>query len=393
MSQGDEVHGRNRRGTSGPARPNYGEPVDGSPDVIVIGGGIAGASVAYEIAAHRSVLLLEAESSLAMHSTGRSAATYIPGHGTAVFRALIRASAPRFAALAEELEAPPFLRPLTVVWAAFDEDGERELHRLLTEWAAEPDGPHALTGAGTVEACPGLRQARSGAITVTAADADAIGLHGAYVRGLRRRGGRVVQGARVGAIAQVDGTWRVETGRGTWTAPDVVDAAGSWADVVAASAGVPQAGLTPYRRTIAVSPCTLPTGMPMLIDAAERFYCKPEGDALLLSPGDETPAEPGDARPDELDVALALERVEEALHLGLRSVRTSWAGLRTFAPDRDPVVGARPEFPGFHFFAGHGGSGIESAPALAALGAAVVTGTPVPADVPVRPEQVSPSRL
>ncbi|GAA4698985.1 FAD-dependent oxidoreductase [Pseudonocardia yuanmonensis] len=367
--------------------------MDGFPDVIVIGGGIAGASVAYEIAGTRSVLLLEAESSLAVHSTGRSAATYIPGHGTAVFRALIRASAPRFPALAEELGVPPFLRPLTVVWAAFDEHGERELQHLLAEWATEPDGPHALTAAETAKACPGLREVRSGAITEAAADADAIGLHGAYVRGLRRQGGRVVQGARVAAIARAGGTWRVETEAGTWTAPDVVDAAGSWADAVAALAGVPQAGLTPYRRTIAVSPCTLPDGMPMLIDAAERFYCKPEGDALLLSPGDETPAEPGDARPDELDVALALERVEEALHLGLRSVRTAWAGLRTFAPDRDPVVGAFPEFPGFHFFAGQGGSGIESAPALAALGAAVVTGAPVPADVGVRPDQVSPARL
>ncbi|MFR9801077.1 NAD(P)/FAD-dependent oxidoreductase [Pseudonocardia sp. RS010] len=367
--------------------------MDGSPDVIVIGGGIAGASVAYEIAAHRSVLLLEAEPSLAVHSTGRSAATYIPGHGTAVFRALIRASAPRFPALAEELEAPPFLRPLTVVWAAFDEAGERELQHLLAEWAAEPDGPHALAGAEAAGACPGLRDVRCGAITEAAADVDAIGLHGAYVRGLRRRGGRVVRGARARAITRTGGTWRVETAEGAWTAPDVVDAAGSWTDVVAALAGVTPAGLTPYRRTIALSPCTLPPGMPMLIDAAERFYCKPEGEALLLSPGDETPAEPGDARPDELDVALALERVEEALHLGLRSVRTAWAGLRTFAPDRDPLVGARPEHPGFHFFAGQGGSGIESAPALAALGAAVVTGTPVPPDVAVRPEQVSPARL
>jgi D-arginine dehydrogenase len=132
--------------------------------------------------------------------------------------------------------------------------------------------------------------------------------------------------------------------------------------------------------------------MPMVIDAAERFYAKPEGDCLLLSPSDETPVEPGDARPDELDVALALERAEEALHLGLRSVRTAWAGLRTFAPDRDPVVGARPEQPGFHFFAGQGGSGIESAPALAALGAAVVAGRAVPADIAVDPAALSPTR-
>ncbi|WP_220187872.1 FAD-dependent oxidoreductase, partial [Pseudonocardia pini] len=153
------------------------------------------------------------------------------------------------------------------------------------------------------------------------------------------------------------------------------------------------ADLQPYRRTLAIAPCAVPPGMPMLIDAGERFYVKPEGAALMISPNDETPVGPGDARPDELDVALALERTEDVLHLGLRSIRTAWAGLRTFAPDRDPVVGSRPEHPGFHFFAGQGGSGIESAPALAALGAAVVSGDAVPADIPVAPERVSPTRL
>ncbi|GAA4553206.1 FAD-binding oxidoreductase [Pseudonocardia xishanensis] len=369
-----------------------------TPDVIVIGGGIAGASVAYELAASRTVLLLEAEASLAMHSTGRSAATYIPGHGTATFRALIRASAARFPALAEELDAPPFLRPLTTVFTALDADGERELEVLQREWSAEPDGPRPLTGAETDRACPGLRGSRAGAI-VQAADADAIGLHGAYVRGLRRRGGSVRRGARVTGIEPVGGCgggiagWRVETATDGWTVPDVVVAAGAWTDTLAGLAGVRGARLQPYRRTIAISPCAVPAGMPMLIDAADRFYAKPEGDALLLSPSDETPVGPGDAKPDELDVASALERTEEALHLGLRSVRTAWAGLRTFAPDRDPVVGSRPEHPGFHFFAGHGGSGIESAPALAALGAAVLTGAPVPADIPVTAARVSPARL
>jgi len=361
-----------------------------NPDVIVIGGGIAGASVAYELAADRRVLLLEAEPSLALHSTGRSAATYIPGHGTAAFRALIRASAARFPALAAELDAPPFLTPLTVLFAALDDEGEAELAALQRNWDAEPDGPRALTAADTDAACPGLRGARSGAV-VEAAAADAIGLHAAYVRGLRRRGGQIVQGARAVRIAAA-GAWRVETSAGAWTSPDVVNAAGAWADHIATLAGVPRAGLQPYRRTVAISPCAVPPGMPMVIDAAERFYAKPEGDCLLLSPSDETPVEPGDARPDELDVALALERAEEALHLGLRSVRTAWAGLRTFAPDRDPVVGARPEHPGFHFFAGQGGSGIESAPALAALGAAVVAGRAVPADIAVDPAALSPTR-
>ena len=180
----------------------------------------------------------------------------------------------------------------------------------------------------------------------------------------------------------------------------VVDAAGAWADAVAALAGVPGAGLTPYRRTIAACPVGDPSVLtvdgavlPMIADAAERWYLKAEADVVLVSPADETPAEPGDARPDELDVALALDRVGSATTLGLRSVRTAWAGLRTFAPDRAPVLGARPEHPGFFFVAGQGGSGIESAPALAALAASVVLGHPAPADVELDPAVCSVTRL
>lgn len=366
----------------------------GLPDVIVIGGGIAGVSIAYELAAHRRVLLLEAEPSLAMHSTGRSAATYIPGHGSAPVRALIRASGPRFAELAEELDAPAFLTPLPVVWAAFDDEGEAALARSVAEWADEPGAPVPLTAAETSALVPMLRGPLAGAVSEHAAAADAIGLHGAYVRGLRARGGEVRRQARVVGLAPANQGWQVTLADGSELgAAEIVDAAGSWADRVAAMAGVAPAGLRPYRRTIVISPASYPRGLPMVVEAGERFYVKPEGDTVLLSPGDETPAEPGDVRPDELDVAIALERVEEAVGLGLRSVRTAWAGLRTFAPDRIPVVGARPERPGFWFFAGQGGSGIESAPALAAVGAAVVTGTAVPGDIDLDPAVLSPARF
>ncbi|MCW0213298.1 MAG: FAD-binding oxidoreductase [Pseudonocardia sp.] len=369
-----------------------------TPDVVVIGGGIAGASIAYELAAHRRVVLLEAESALATHTTGRSAATWIPGHGTAVFRALITASGPRFAALADELGAAPFLTTRGTLWAAFDDEGEAALEAMLREQAGEPDAPLALGAAETGRACPVLRAPRAGAIAEGGADVDVMGLHQAFVRGLRRRGGEIRTNARVAAVEPVGELWRVRTTGGEeLTAPDVVDAAGAWADVVAGLAGVPALGLQPYRRTIAIAPVPEPTGpLPMVCEATERFYFKnedPAGAMLLLSPADETPSEPGDPRPEELDVALGLERVEEATGLGLRSVRTAWAGLRTFAPGRGPVVGARPEHPGFHFFAGQGGSGVESSPALAALGAAIVTGTPVPADIPVTPGQVAPGQV
>jgi D-arginine dehydrogenase len=372
-------------------------------DTVVVGGGIAGASIAYELAATRSVLLLEAETALARHSTARSAATYIPGHGAAPLRALVVASGPRFARLEAELDAPPLLTPRALLHIAFDADGEAALAAEVAEQAGEPGAPVAIDPDEAYRRCPVLRPGvvRTAAVVEGAADIDAEALHQAYVRGLRRRGGTVRAGAPVTGVRRQGGGWRVSAGREVLDAAEIVDAAGAWADVVAGLAGVPRIGLTPYRRTIALVPVPDPARLrgpdgarlPMVVDTPERFYFKPEGDALLASPADETPVEPHDVRPDELDVAMALERVEAATGLGLRSVRTAWAGLRSFVPDRLPVIGAWPEHPGFWFCAGQGGSGIETAPALAAFAAAVVTGGPLPSDVPLEREAFAPTRL
>ena len=371
-------------------------------DVAVVGGGIAGASVAHELAASRSVVLLEAETALGTHATARSAATWIPGHGVAAVRALITASGPRFAALAAEWDAPPLLAPRPVLWTAFDADAEAALAALVAERAGEPDAPVPVDPDEARLRCPALREVRAAALTEAAADVDVAALHAAYLRGLRARGGTIRTSARVVALRR-DGTgWRVGLADGDELhAGEIVDAAGAWADRVATLAGVPPLGLTPLRRTIAVArvpdPARLrpPDGgpLPMACDATDRWYFKADGPHLLVSPADETPAEPGDVRPDELDVALAVERVEAVTGLGLRSVVTSWAGLRTFVPDRAPVVGALPEHPGFWFVAGQGGSGIETAPALSALAAAVITGTAVPPDVPLDPAALAPTRL
>lgn len=372
-------------------------------DVVVVGGGIAGASVAYELAAVRSVLLVEAEPELGRHSTARSAATYLPGHGGPEVRALIAASGPRFARIAEELDVTGLLAPRPVLWIAADADGETALARMFATRVGEPDAPIAVDPDDAARRCPALvaDRVRAAGLGATAADLDATGLHAAYVRGLRRRGGRVLRGAPVTALARVGREWRVTAGEEVVDTADVVDAAGAWADVVADLAGVPRVGLTPLRRTIAVVRVPDPerlrtpdgTRLPMVVEARERFYFKSEGADLLVSPGDETPSPPCDARPDELDVAVALERVEAVTQLGLRSVRTAWAGLRSFVPDRRPVVGSWPDHPGFHFLAGQGGAGIETAPALAALAAAVVTGAAPPPDVAVDPAVLAPRRV
>jgi len=372
------------------------------PDVVVVGGGIAGVSVAYELAAHRSVVLVEAESVAGRHSTARSAATWVPGHGVADVRALVTASGLRFPRLADELGTPPLLPRRPALFVATDDEGEQALVKHLADRAGEPDAPERIDGATAERLCPALAPGvvrTAGLVDATDIDTDA--LHQGYLRGLRARGGEVRVGASAERIERVGSGWRVHLsgGAGALDTALVVDAAGAWADVVARRAGVPEIGLVPYRRTIASVRVPDPARLrgplerlPFVIDPADRFYFKADGDDLMCSPADETPTVPGDAKPDPLDVALALERVEEVTRLGLRSVRTSWAGLRSFVADRRPVVGEWPEAPGFAFVAAQGGSGIETAPALSVYAAAVLTGQHPPADVPQDPALFAPIR-
>lgn len=345
-------------------------------DVLVVGGGMAGVSIAYELARHATVLLAEAEPALAIHTTGRSAAVYAPSYGGPVVRELTVASGARYRELESELDTPPLLTPRDVLWLAADEQAVAHLADLP---ATPVDPAHAR------RLCPVLREVLAASHDDSAQDIDVMALHQGYVRGLRARGGRVVTASPVTALRR-DGTgWLATAGAGQVRAEVVVNAAGAWADTLAALAGVPTVGLVPMRRTAAVAAGRVPAdpAWPLVADAADRFYFRPEGTGVLVSPADETPSDPGDAKPDELDVALAVDRVNAVTTLGLRSVRTAWAGLRSFVADREPVVGAWPEHPGFVFFAGQGGYGIQLAPALAVLGAEVVLGaSPPPAVSP-----------
>jgi D-arginine dehydrogenase len=356
-------------------------------DVLVVGGGIAGVSIAYELAAHAAVVLAETERTTAEHTTGRSAAIYAPSYGGPVVRALTAASAGRYRDLETGLGTPPLLTPHPVLWLGHDDDGVRHLAGL----PAEPITPRQAR-----ELCPPLREVRAAARDDSASDIDVMALHQGYVRGLRARGGTVRTASPVTGLRRDGAGWRVTAGGEEITADVVVNAAGAWADELAALAGVPAIGLTPLRRTIAIAsgPVPVDPAWPLVADAADRYYFRPEGRHVLVSPSDETRSDPCDAKPDELDVALGIERVNEVTTLGLRRVHTAWAGLRSFVADRAPVVGAWPGEPGFVFFAGQGGYGIQMAPALAALGAAVALDQPVPADIAagVSPVDVSPGR-
>ncbi|WP_133827832.1 NAD(P)/FAD-dependent oxidoreductase [Actinomycetospora succinea] len=347
-----------------------------------MGGGIAGMSVAAELARSGPVVLLEGEAELAKHTTGRSAASYIPGHGPPPARALVAASKRRFDDLADEA-GHPFLRPRPVLHVAHDEHEER----ILRDEVLPLDAVRELSPDEAVARWPALRRdvLRAAAVVEDAQDADPLGLHQHYRRTLRARGGEIRTGTPVTALERHGASWRVRTPADHLDADTVVLAAGAWTDRLLALAGVEPVGLRPLRRTIAI--VRVPDGAPVrrddpfVVSAGERWYAKPEGEHLLVSPSEETPAEPGDPRPDELDIARALEHVNAVTTLGLRSVVTSWTGLRTFAPDRSLVIGDRPDHPGLHLFAGQGGSGIETAPAAAALAATVIRGDAPPADV------------
>jgi D-arginine dehydrogenase len=329
-------------------------------DVLVIGGGIAGVSIAYELAAHASVTLLEAEPELARHTTGRSAAIYAPSYGPPTVRELTTASGPLF--------GDGILTPHHSLWLALDDDGVDHLRDL----PADP-----ITPQRAVELCPVLKTPLAAALDTSAMDIDVMALHAHYVRGLRERGGVTHKNTRVTEMRR-DGDGWVVNGIRTDT---VVNAAGAWADQVAELAGVPTVGLQPMRRTIALARADADPTWPLVAEAADTFYFRPESGHLLISPGDETPSEPCDAKPDDQDVAIALERVNAATTLNLRSVHTAWAGLRSFVADREPVVGAWPDHPGFVFFAGQGGYGIQMAPALARTGADIVLGRTPPSPI------------
>ena len=352
-------------------------------DVVVVGGGIAGVSVAANLAETLKVVVLERESHPGLHSTGRSAALFSEIYGGEAVRALSRGSREFFLFATRRLRFGP--HRTAALDPAHRDRGTAQPTRRLRESpgrGAAPCGGSTAPQARTL--CPILRDGYivSAALETASADLDVNGLHQGWLRKLRAHGGRLLVNAEVNTLEHTGAAWKVVTPEHTFQADVVINAAGAWADVLARRAGVREVGLQPRRRTALI--VDVPPGMdidawPMVIDADEQFYFKPDAGALLLSPADETPSEPCDAWPDDWDVAVAVDRVQNATTLEVERVRRSWAGLRSFVSDREPVVGFAPDAPGFFWLAGQGGYGIQTAPAMSALAAALVRRMAVPA--------------
>ncbi len=334
-------------------------------DVIIVGGGIAGASLGAQIAGKRRTLIVEAEEQCGYHSTGRSAAFYLESYGGPEVAKLTLASREFLGDPPKDFSERGFLRV------------RGDLHLTRDQL---PELPRAVESriverAELERLIPGIRSEwRRALLEPSCADIDVAALHAAFLRRFRRRGGTVETGARLIGAERRGDRWILSLSGGSIrTAPALVDAAGAWADSVADLAGVAPLGIAPKRRTMVqlrVGRSGL-RNLPLVDDAEGTFYFKGEGDSSLwLSPHDEIPSAPCDAAPEELDVAVAIDRFQQVVDWPVERIERRWAGLRSFAPDRLPVYGFHPGVSGFFWCAGQGGFGIQTSPAASMLAAA-----------------------
>ena len=344
-------------------------------DVIVIGAGIAGATVSAHLAPDHRVALIEAEEAAGYHTTGRSAAIWILNYGPPDVRVLTGASRAFFENPPEGFADGPILSRRPVVFLAPPEQTGR-LHDMLQAGTALRE----TSLAEIKQLVPALRDgyAVAAAIEDDAFDMDVAQLHQGFLRQLRQYGGTLALRSRTGRIQREHGQWRVETAGGGWfTAPTIVNASGAWGDEVATQAGVRPIGLVPKRRTgCVIDPAPWePLRWPMVNDVDHSWYIRTEARTkLMVSPADETDMHPHDVAPDELDVAIAIDRMQQALDIEVRRIEHSWAGLRTFTPDRNLAFGWAGDVDGFFWCVGQGGYGIQTSPAAGRLVADVISG-------------------
>ncbi len=360
--------------------------------VVVVGGGIAGASAAAHLATRgATVTLVDQEPVLAHHTTGRSAAQWIENLGHRAIRPLTTASLPFFRDPPPGSTDAPLLSRRPVVMVARSEQSEVFDTVLAAGRSASPPA-RRLSVADAAAMCPLVEPSTTAQAMIEdgSMDIDVAATHQAFVRILRSAGGRIAVSTRVDAARSHRDRWIVQTTAGPLDADVIVNAAGAWGDVVAEGAGVPAIGLQPRRRTAFMVPLSALPGAepgrshewPMLVNIDHDWYVKPDGAQFLCSPADQTPSPPTDARADETDVAMAIERINADTRLRIRSVASAWAGLRTFAPDEAMVLGPEPGTPRFIWCVGQGGTGIQTAPATGALVASLALGTAIEPPIP-----------
>jgi D-arginine dehydrogenase len=351
-------------------------------DAIVIGAGMAGASVAYFMAPHARVLVLEREAYAGMHSTGRSAALFCETYGSPQVRALTRAARPFLSQPPEGFAAQPILRRLgaTVIGNAAQVEDVRAMYEAIVPFTRDIE---LHDQARVLSMVPVLRPeaALIGLHEPGASDIDVNELHQGFLRGLRARGGELRLNVGIRAISRSAGGWQVDDGEQAFRAPLLLNAAGAWVDQVATMAGVTPIGITPKRRSAFVfEPAeNLATAdWPFITSFDESYYFKPDAGLLLGSCANADPVEPHDVQPEDYDIALGIHRIEEATTMTIRRPRRSWAGLRSFVADGDLVGGFAPDAPGFFWVAAQGGYGIQTSAAMGEACANLALGRPLP---------------
>ncbi|MFL6844397.1 MAG: NAD(P)/FAD-dependent oxidoreductase [Allosphingosinicella sp.] len=372
-------------------------------DFLIIGGGVAGLSAAARLVRHGRVVVLEGEGAIGYHSSGRSVSFSHYGIGNLAVRGMTAWSRDFFERPPEGFSPTPLARPVASLYFAAEEE-RPALAALQAEMARFTDRIEEVGAEAMTALCPALRTGEDAAViglldpTGLKLDADAL-LQG-FARAVRAGGGEVVTGRRIAAIEPNGQGWSVRTESGeSWSAPVLIDAAGAWADRIAAFAGVAPIGLQPKRRTIIVVDPPADTDIsswPFAHSAAGDFYMLPEAGQLLVSPVDEVEDDPCDAAPEEYDVALAADRLEHYTTVPVTRIAHRWAGLRSFVADRTPTAGFDPEAPGFFWLVGQGGYGLQTAPAMSAAVEALVTDSQWPdglAELGVLPEHIRPERL
>jgi len=372
----------------------------GDFDVVIVGAGIAGASLAFELASELRVLVLEQESQPGYHTTGRSAALFSEVYGNDTIRSLSRASRAFFDMPGDGFSEHSLLSPRGTLFFS-DKSSLDKLQALQAELAPRASSLHWLEGDELRRCLPALRPqaAQAGLFEPGACDIDVHALHQGYLSGARRRGATVICNAEVEYVQRTQFKWDLRSRAGDCSAAVLVNAAGAWADRLAMLAGVPILNIAPLRRTALVfedQQTWDSRHWPLTVDIEETIYFKPDAGRLLASPADQTPSSPCDAQPDEFDVAVLLDRLERLTFFQPKRITGRWAGLRTFTNDKTPVAGFDACVPNFFWLAGQGGYGIQTAPALAILSAALILGRQMPESLLVQgagAQALSPQRF